>query len=803
MNEISKNRFFGASIRRVEDEKLITGRGLFSGDVRLPGMLTAHILRSPHAHAKILHIDASEARRMEGVYGIWTFDDLPRCLRDKPFPLLVQSAMIKQNRTWFTLANGEVVYVGEPVAVIVADDRYIAEDAAERIRVDYQPLQAVSNGRAAVEPGAATIHSDSPDNIAGAFTIKVGNADAAVSGAPHVLNEKLWMHRGCGHAMEGRAVTASYDPVDDLITMWTAGQAPYGARTIVCTMLEIEDTKLRVITPDVGGGFGPKGITYQEEALLPWLARELRRPITWSEDRWEQSVATTQERDEWWDADVGFDETGRLRGIRIKVIHDTGAHIPWGVITPMIGATTLPGPYVLPNFKLDMVVAFTNKIATSPLRGTGRPQAVFCMERLMDRIAQKLGLDPAEVRWRNMIRPDQMPYDVGIIGRDGSRVKYDSGDYPELQKRALEKIGYAEFPARQKHALAEGSYIGLGIANVVESTGLGPHEGATVRVMQSGRIGVFTGASAQGQGQRTILSQVAAEALGTAVEEIDVTAGDTAHFPWGTGTFASRVTVNAGSSVHIAATKLRAKILKLAAGQMGVSEDQVEFASRKIVLKHGAQPKEGKPFDMPLARLLTLAHGTPGFTSPDPGQTTGLTETAYFQPPQSTFSSSTHAVEVKVDPGTGRVDILRYVVGHDCGRVINPMLVEGQIQGGVAHGIGNALYEFVDYDENGQQRTATLEEYLLPAILDVPEVEIVDMESPSPNNPIGVKGAGEAGTIPAAAAVISAVENALIGPFDVHIHHHPLTAQQIVELIAASRSQAGAAQPAGHTTVET
>jgi carbon-monoxide dehydrogenase large subunit len=787
MNEISKNRIFGAPIKRIEDEKLITGRGLFSGDVRLPGMLTAHILRSSHAHAKIAHVDASEARAMAGIHGIWTFDDLPAYLH-KPFPLLVQSPMIKQNRTWGALANGEVVYVGEPVSVIVADDRYIAEDAAERIRIDYQPLAAVSNGRAALEPGAATIHSRSSDNVAGVFTIKVGDADTAVAEAPHVLNEKLWMHRGCGHAMEGRAVTASYDPVNDLITMWTAGQAPYMVRTIICTMLEIEDTKLRVITPDVGGGFGPKGITYQEEALLPWLARELRRPITWIEDRWEQSVATTQERDEWWDAEVGFDETGKLRGIRIKVIHDTGAHIPWGVITPIIGATTFPGPYVLPNYKLDMTVAFTNKVATSPLRGTGRPQAVFCMERLMDRIAQKLGLDPAEVRRLNMIRPEQLPYDVGIVGRDGSHVKYDSGDYPELQKRTLEKIGYADFPARQKQALAEGRYIGIGIGNMVEATGLGPHEGATVRVMQSGRFGIFTGASAQGQGQRTILAQVAAEALGAAFEEIDVTAGDTAHFPWGTGTFASRVTVNAGSSVHQAATKLRAKILKLAAAQMGAAEDQLDLAPRKIVLKDGVQPTEGKPREMPLTRLLTLSHGTPGFTSPEPGEP-GLTETAYFEPSQSTFSSATHAVEVKVDPTTGRVDILRYVVGHDCGRVINPMLVEGQIQGGVAHGIGNALYEFVDYDENGQQRTATLEEYLLPAILDVPEVEIVDMEFPSPNNPIGVKGAGEAGTIPAAAAIISAVENALIGPFRVHIRHHPLTAQQIVETIGASRSQ--------------
>jgi len=790
------NKIFGTSVERVEDEALITGRGLFTGDIRLPGLLTAHILRSPHAHARIEHIDASEARRQDGIRGVWTFDDLPPVLRDKPFPLLVQNPMIRQPRTWFALARDEVVYVGEPVAIIVADDRYIAEDAAERIRIDYRPLPAVSDARSAAEPAADTIQSGAPHNIAATFSIKVGDADAAVAAAPYVVREKLWQHRGCGHAMEGRAVTASYDPVDDVVTVWSACQAPYMVKTIICMMLGLEETQVRVIAPDVGGGFGPKGITYPEEMLVPWLARELGRPVAWSEDRWEQSVATTQERDEWWDAEAGFDDTGKLRGIRVTVLHDTGAHIPWGVITPIIGATTFPGPYVLPHYKLDMTVAFTNKIATSPLRGTGRPQAVFCMERLMDRIAETLGLDRAAVRRINMIEPDRFPYDVGIVGRDGSHVKYDSGDYPELQKRVLETIGYADFPARQKQALAEGRYIGLGLANMVEATGLGPYEGATVRVLQSGRIGVFTSAAAQGQGHRTILAQVAAEALGTGFEEIIVTAGDTAHFPIGVGTFASRVTVNAGSSVHQAATRLRARILKLAAAAMGVAEDQLAFGARKIVLKEGVQPPAGKPPELPLLHFLQISRGMPGFTAQDTGEP-GLSETAFFSPPQSTYSSSTHAVEIKVDPKTGQVDFLRYVVGHDCGRVINPMLVEGQIQGGVAHGIGNALYEFMDYDANGQPQTATLEEYLLPAILDVPEVEIVDLECPSPLNPIGVKGAGEAGTIPAAAAIIGAIENALIGPFGVHICQQPLTAERIVELITAARMSDGLTKAVG------
>jgi carbon-monoxide dehydrogenase large subunit len=795
------DKIFGTAVERVEDEALITGRGLYAGDVRLPGMLTAHILRSPQAHAKIEHIDASEARQVAGVHGVWTFDDLPLCLREKPFPLLVQNEVIRQARTWFTLAREETVYVGEPVAVIVATDRYIAEDAGERIRIDYRPLPAVSDVREAVKPGAFTIQTVSPDNIAAIFPIKVGDADAAVSAAPHVVRVKLWQHRGCGHAMEGRAVTASYDALEKTVTVWSACQAPYLVKSTICVMLGLEDTQVRVIAPDVGGGFGPKGIVYPEEMLLPWLARELGRPVAWSEDRREQSVATTQERDEWWDAEAGFDDTGKLHGIRVTVLHDTGAHIPWGVVTPMIGATTFPGPYVLPAYKLEMTVAFTNKIATSPLRGTGRPQAVFCMERLMDRIAEKLGLDRAAVRRINMITPDQFPYDVGIVGRDGSHVKYDSGDYPELQKRTLEKIGYADFPGRQEKAFAERSYIGLGMANMVEATGLGPYEGATVRVLQSGRIGVFTSAAAQGQGHRTILAQVAAEALGIAFDEIVVTAGDTAHFPIGVGTFASRVTVNAGSSVHQAATQLRSRILKLAAGHMGVAEDQLQLDPGKVSLKAGVVASEGKPAQMPLAQLLKLSRGVPGFTSEDPGEP-GLTETAFFAPPQSTYSSATHAVELKVDPGTGAVDILRYVVGHDCGRVINPMLVEGQIQGGVAHGIGNALYEFMDYDENAQPQTATLEEYLLPAILDVPAVEMVEMEFPSPNNPIGVKGAGEAGTIAAAAAIIGAIENALMKAFGVRVYQQPLTAQRIVELIAEAHPSNGATKTADSNAEE-
>jgi aerobic carbon-monoxide dehydrogenase large subunit len=782
-------KYFGAPVERVEDEALITGHGRYTGDISLPGLLAAHFLRSVHAHARIKSIDVSKARKMPGVHAVYTFGDLPQVLREKPFPLLVNSPVIKQGRTWHALVESEACYVGEPLAVIVADNRYIAEDAAELIVVDYDPLPTASDCRKAVLDGASLAHADAPDNVAAVFTISTGDADGAIKTAPHVHHESLWQHRGCGHAMEGRAVTAVYDPNDDLLTSWSATQAPYLVKSVIGLMLGLDDTKIRVVAPDVGGGFGPKGIVYQEDVVVPWLARKLGRPIGWVEDRYEQSVSTTQERDEYAEADVAYDDQGKLIAIRVGVIHDTGAYLPWGVITPMIGATTLPGPYVLPNYKMVVHVALTNKIATSPLRGTGRPQAVFTIERLLDRIAQALDLDPVVVRERNMIRPEQLPYKVGIVGRDGSPVTYDSGDYPKCQRMALDKIDYAGFSTRQRAALEKGRYIGIGIANLVEATGLGPYEGASVRVLTSGKIGVFTSAASQGQSHKTVFSQIAADCFGTGLQEIEVTTADTSKFPIGVGTFASRVAVNTGSSVHEAATKLRGRVLKLAAKELGVGEQDLDIVPRKVVLKDGVKPTRNRPREIALTRLLTLSAGMPGFTSEDKGEP-GLTETAFFSPAQSTYSNATHVVEVEVDPEIGNVEILRYVVGHDCGKVINPMVVDGQIQGGVAHGIGNAFYEFMDYDENGQPQTHTLEEYLLPGILDVPEVEIVQMESPSPLNPIGVKGAGEAGTIPAAAAIIAAVENAL-GPFGVRIAQQPISAQQVLGFIADAKKAGG------------
>jgi len=788
---MTETTYFGANVERREDVALLTGRGQYVDDIAPVGTLTAHFVRSPHPHARITHIDTVRARAHPGVHAVITSNDLPTAMQ-KAFPLLVPNPNIKQALTYPPLAKDEACYTGQPVAVIVADERAIGEDAAELLGISYELLPAVSDCRVAVRDDAPTAHLEAPDNVAAVFTVGFGDIDAAFATAPNLLQESIWQHRGAGHAMEGRGVLAVHDPIDGSLTVWSSTQVPYLLKDVVGRILELDDTKIRAVAPDVGGGFGPKAQVYQEEILVPWLARYLCRPVKWVEDRYEQATTTTQERDQFSENEVAFDNDGIVLVVRVAIIHDQGAFMPWGIITPIIGATTLPGPYILHAYTSTTTVALTNKVGTSPLRGTGRPQAVFVMERLMDRIAEHLSLDPAEVRERNMIHPEQQPYQIGLVGRDGSPVTYDSGDYPKCQAIALQQADYAHFRERQTAALAEGRYLGIGIANVVEATGLGPHEGAEMRVLSTGKLGIFTGAASQGQSHKTVLTQVAADAFGTDIDQIEVTAADTARFPVGVGTFASRVAVLTGSAVHNAATELRGKVLTVAARHLNIDQADLEIVPGAVQIAKAKQTRlpERADHEITLARLLQSTKGTPGFTSPD-GEQPGLAVTNYFTPSQSTFSNATHVVEVEVDIELGRVEIVRYVVGHDCGRMINPMIVEGQIQGGVAHGIGNALYEFMDYDALGNPQTVTLEEYLLPAALDVPKVEIVTMQSPSPLNPLGIKGAGESGTIPAAAAIISAVENAL-RPLGVHIQRQPIDAQHLVELITAATAQPGA-----------
>jgi len=505
--------------------------------------------------------------------------------------------------------------------------------------------------------------------------------------------------------------------------------------------------------------------------------------MKWIEDRREHFLSTTQERDQYWSLEIALDQDAKLLGVRGSMLHDTGAYMPWGVVLPFIAATTVPGPYVLPAYELNVTVAYTNKVATTPVRGAGRPQAVFAMERLLDRAARELALDPAEIRRRNLIAKSQMPYRVGLTFRDGKPVVYDSGDYPACLEKVLALSRYGEFPRRQKEAREQGRYIGIGIGSYVEGTGLGPFEGVTVRVLENGKVDVRSGAAPQGQGHATMFRQIVSDELGVAMDDIVVTLGDTSAIAMGVGTFASRITANAGPSALIASEHVRKQILKLAARALDAKEGDLVLAGGRVELTTGNRRSIG------FGELAKLAQGYPGYSFA-PGDVPGLEHTAYFTPPQAAYCNGTHVAEVEVDIATGHVRILNYSVAHDSGTLINPLIVDGQIQGGVAHGIGNALLEHMIYDVNATPLTVTFADYLLPSAIDVPAVAAVHIETPSPLNPLGVKGAGEGGTIPAAAAIVAAVENAL-SPFGVKFTDSPLTPQKIVAALRAGHSSGG------------
>jgi len=776
-------KWFGAAVKRKEDPALLAGKGRFIDDIRPPGTLHAAFVRSAYPHARIGGIKTDAAKNLKGVHLVLTFADLPEPLRQNVLPLFVPSPAITQLHLPYALADRETVYSGEPIAIVVADSRYIAEDAAALVEVDYEPLPAVSDCAAAIEPGSPLAHADGKSNLAARVPITVGDADAAFAKAAHVVRERIFIHRGGPFFMECRGVVASYDAIADSYLVYVSSQGSHRIKRGLLDVLDLNDNQMHVITPDVGGGFGPKGAVYPEYPCVAAAAKLIGRPVKWIEDRRENFLCTHQERDQFWDLELAVDRDAKILGLRGRLVHDTGAYVPWGLVLPWIAATTVPGPYVIPNFNIELNAVYTNKISTTPVRGAGRPQGVFVMERMMDRLAEAVGLDRAEVRRRNFIRPEQMPYKVGIIFRDGRPVTYDSGDYPAAQARALAAADYDGFPARQAAARKAGRYLGIGISNAVESTGLGPYEGATVRIATTGKIVLYTGATPQGQSHKTTLARIAADPLGVSYEDVTVATADTKEIAFGVGTFAARTAVNAGSSAHIAAVEVARKIKLIAADMMEVSPDDLD-------LRDGFAEVRGVPGLRKSFREISVKSiGMPGFSMAG-GLSPGLENTAYFQPDQSTYSNGTHIAEVEVDIETGAVKIVRFTVMHDCGTVINPMVVEGQVVGGVAHGIGNALFERLLHDADGQPQTVNFADYLLPGSTDMPPIEILHAETPSPLNPLGMKGAGEGGTIPAIAAIIAAVENAL-APFGIRINEAPISPARIAALVNAVRKAQG------------
>jgi aerobic carbon-monoxide dehydrogenase large subunit len=781
--------FIGARVKRTEDDKLLRGQGLFADDIHLPNLLHAAFVRSPHAHARIRSIDTSVAKAVRGVHAVYVWADLPESARQR-IPLLTPNPAIRDPLMPYVLAKEEVCFVGDSVAVVIADNRYIAEDACTLVEVDYDVLPAVADGRAALATGSPLAHTGSRDNLAAALKMGYGDIDKAFAGAKHVVRESFWQNRGSAHPMEVRNYVAEFHALTGQLTVYSSGQAPFLEKKNLIDLLAWDPERLRVVMNDVGGGFGPKAIFYGEQAVVAIAAWRLNRPVKWAEDRREHFLTATQERDQWWDLEMALDAAGKILGLKLAMLHDNGAYFPWGIIMPYIAVTTTPGPYVVPAMTVDLKVAFTNKVSTTPVRGAGRPQAVFAMERMLDKAARLLGLDRAEIRQRNFVQPSQMPYSVGFIYRDGKPVRYDSGDYPQCQAKALAAADYEGFPARKAKARAAGRFIGIGMGNYVEGTGLGPFEGATVRVQQNGRVTILTGASPQGQGHKTTFQQIAADQLGVPLELIDVTTADTSGISMGIGTFASRITVNAGNSVFMAARNVRDKIARLAAFMLQVKP--ADIAMENGWAHVASDPTKRKSF----GELARVSQGMPGFSYPE-GVTNGLEDTQYFSPTQAAYCNGTAVVELEVDPKIGQIKILRYVMGHDSGKLINPLIVDGQVQGAVAHGIGNATLEWMRYDENAQPITANFGEYLLPGAGDVPRVNTQHLETPSPLNPLGVKGAGEGGTIPAAPAIIGAIEDAL-SEYGLFITDAPLTPQRLFQLLREAgvfKTQASATRP--------
>jgi len=705
----------------------------------------------------ICAVDLLRVRERPGVVAAYAADDLGDYW--KPGPLLVPPPPIESTtfnqRTQVPLARGKVRHVGEPVAMVVAESRYIAEDALADIAVEYQPLPAVTDLERALAPDSARVHDDVTGNVAARVHQGKGDYDAARSTAALVLRRRFRYDRGCSAPIETRGVVADWDAKAERLTVWDTTQAPVVVRNGLAAMLKLSERQVRVVAPFIGGGFGPKIMMfYPEEVLLPWLAIRLERPVKWIEDRAEHFLATTQERSQIHDAEIALAGDGRILGIRDEFLHDSGAYDPYGLTVPLNSQCTLLGPYVVPAYDSRFTAVFTTLPIVSPYRGAGRQHGVFVIERLLDIAARQLGLDRSEIRRRNLISPDAFPYDNHIIYQDFASLHYDSGDYRAVLDKALDAIGYRAFIAEEQPQLrAEGRRVGIGVVFYVEGTGIGPYEGARVQVQGSGRVLLATGIGTQGQGHFTSFAQIVADQIGVAVSDIDVVTGDTDQFYWGVGTFASRGAVVAGNATHAAAKQVRAKILRTAAEHFECSEADLLLADGQVAII-GVTER-----NIALGALAALANPLRGAVQP--GTEPGLEATAYFGPAKGATAAGAHAMIVEIDPATMELRILKYVVVHDCGTVINPLIVAGQVQGGVAQGIGNAFYERLVFDEDGQLINGTLADYLLPTAVEVPRIEILHHVTPSPYNELGVKGVGEAGAIPVGALFAQAIEDAL------------------------------------------
>jgi len=776
-------KYIGKRIKRNEDPRLLTGQALFVDDVEIPGMLHAAFVRSDYARAKIVSIDTSAAREMPGVVAVYTAEDMgdewelgPPLV--SPPPTLED--VIFHSRRQAPLAKGKVCHAGEAIVVVIAESRYIAEDAVDDIYVDYEPLPVVVDIEKGLEADSPLVHDDMESNLAAHIHQTKGDYEAAKAKADLVIKKRIVIDRGAAVAMENRGIVAHWEEKSQHLTMWDTTQAPIPIRNGTAARLGLSENQVRVIAPFLGGGFGPKMMMfYPEEMLLPWISMKLCRPIKWIEDRRENFYATTQERGQIHDVELALTSDGRILGLKDDFLHDTGAYDPYGLTIPLNTQSHVLGPYVTDNFSSEIKVVFTNKTIATPVRGAGRPQGVFVIERMLDLAAKELDIHPIEIRKRNFIPPEAFPYNHEIIDQAFVPLVLDSGNYKPVIEKAAEMIGYDHFVKEEQPRLrAEGKYVGIGILPFIETTGVGPYEGARVQIEPNGKVILATGIGTQGQGHFTSFAQIVAEQLGVDVTDVRVITGDTSEFHWGTGTFASRGAVVAGNAIHAAASRVRQKVLELASKILETPKEELELEGGEV--RVADIPRQS----VTLGELAALANPLRGAV--EPGTEPGLEATDYFGPKYGAIAFGTHAMILEVDPETMMIEIRRYVTVEDCGTVINPLIVDGQIHGGVSMGIGNSYYERLHFDEGGQLLNASLADYLIPTSMEMPlRIEIGHTETRSPLSELGTKGVGEAGAIPVPACFAQALENAL-GEFNLEVLEMPLSPNRLFEYLQRS-----------------
>ena len=774
-------RIFGSGIRRREDPRLITGQATYTDDINLSGTVHAAILRSPHAHARINSVDTSAAAAAPGVLAVYTGADTEGVLNPIPCAWIIPESDVKQV-PYQAMASSVVRYVGEAVAVVVADDRYQAEDALELINVDYEILPATVNPEAAMQAGAPQLHDDAPNNQAFHWVAAGGDTDAAFESAEVVIKETIIQQRLIPNAMEPRSALASYLPSMGELTLWNTTQNPHIARFVTSLVTGLGEHKIRVIAPEVGGGFGSKIAVYPWEMLTVFCSMKLGRPVKWTETRSENYLASTHGRDHVQHVELAATREGAITGVRSVVYAGMGAYLSTagpGIPTILHGLM-YSGPYNIPNLKADIYGVFTNTTPVDAYRGAGRPEATFLLERMVDLLAAELSMDPVDVRRRNLIPKFEDGHDVAL------GITYDSGDYELALDTALNHVNYQQLRQEQAQMRERNEYMGVGVSCYCELCGLGPSqvagavgfggglwESAVVRFYATGKVNVFVGTSPHGQGEETTFAQILSDELGVPVDDIEVVHGDTDNTPMGWGTYGSRTTVVGGAAVALASRKIKDKAQTLAAHLLEAAEEDIQYEDGKFFVR--GSPDQAKTIQE-IALMANVAWNMPEGMEP------GLEATSFYDPPNFTFPFGAHVAVVMVDPDNGSIQLQRYVAADDCGHQINPIIVEGQVHGGVVQGAGQALWEGAVYDDSGQLLTGSMLDYAVPRAHMVPDIETLSTVTPSPHNPLGVKGIGETGTIASTVTIYNAVIDAL-KPLGVTRLEMPLTPERVWQAI--------------------